>query len=1074
MSIPRAPMRGPPMQNPGIRGPPNTMPPPPNQMRGPPSNNVNTGGAILGTQNMRPQMSEQQAMSGPRIRGPPNSMPTQRGAIRGPPQNVRGPPNALRPPMQQQNNVRGPPTGISQQMGTPRAGPPQQNPPSTQGGWRPAPRASAANISTMNSGQARPGGSFGPPRSQGPPASKISGGPPQITNNGSSFAGPRPPSSRPPFIKAQQPHTTGQQQFQSSTPPTQQFQAVGGVAQQQDLAPKSEPFTDIADACDKRYMRCTAEKLPGSASALAQSRLPVGILCCPMALDVDHESPLDVVNFGSTGIIRCKKCRAYVNPYVSWVNNGRQWRCNVCGFVNEVPNSYFCQLDPETGRRRDVDQRPELLKGSVELSAPGEYMVRPPQPPVYVFCIDVSTTAIASGVVDVIADSILASLDKLPGKPRTLVALITYDATCVHFYNLKASLSTPQMISVPDISDLFIPLPDDLLVNLTESREIIEHLLRALPKMHNSDIDSQPIVQPSIPPSGVGPYPTQPPYIKNNRNSSSSQNGPALGSALTAAYRVMGHIGGKLCVFISSLPTCGEAALKPRENPRAYGTDAERLLLRPESTGQNPHWYETRAVEFSRLQIGVELFCTAQQYTDVATLSVLPRITAGQLYYYPNFTLKRDGQKLGAELVRALSRPTGFEAVMRVRCTRGLRVSAFRGNYYIRGHDLLALPNCSPESIFALELSHDDQTPMTTDIATVQASLLYTTSSGERRIRVHTMVIPVAHNVQDIVNTADVDVICNLLAKSAVDIALKQGLDAARTKLQQKCVDIVAAARSAITGAPTSVPAYARGPSTNQRLPPHMQQQYGGPPPSSIMMGGNGPPTNLGGPPSSQANPDSAQSALKLPKSLELLPLYTMGILKSAAFRGGTDINVDERSFILQRLDNMSPQLTRYFIYPRVLPLHMFLLNASTQQDKDLLPPPLNLSCESIVSDGLYLLDNSLQLTILVGANLHRDLLETLFIGDLSSDIGELELKPLISAEKNNHQQSNHLYLLKLHNIIEHLRTDRPPYLMVDIIREGHPTKQPIFLRHFIEDPANFPGGQFTYKEFMAHIQRHS
>ncbi|KAH8097838.1 hypothetical protein JL720_753 [Aureococcus anophagefferens] len=140
--------------------------------------------------------------------------------------------------------------------------------------------------------------------------------------------------------------------------------------------PAAPVVIDEAAQCDPRFMRCTVGKLANSAQTAAASKVPIGIVCQPMALDTDHEAPLDVVNFGSTGIVRCKKCRAYVNPFVSWVNNGRQWRCNVCGFVNDVPNSYFCQLDPETGERRDKQQRPELCKGSVELVAPGEYMVR--------------------------------------------------------------------------------------------------------------------------------------------------------------------------------------------------------------------------------------------------------------------------------------------------------------------------------------------------------------------------------------------------------------------------------------------------------------------------------------------------------------------------------------------------------------------------------------------------------------------------------------------------------------------------------------------------------------------------
>jgi protein transport protein SEC24 len=106
---------------------------------------------------------------------------------------------------------------------------------------------------------------------------------------------------------------------------------------------------------------------------------------------------------------------------------------------------------------------------------------------------------------------------------------------------------------------------------------------------------------------------------------------------------------------------------------------------------------------------------------------------------------------------------------MRVRATRGIRFSAFYGNYFVRGADLLALPNCSADSSFSLDMAYDETVlsaqatqPFLVNphqyiprgnqewrilycvqAITVQAALLYTSAAGERRIRVHTMVIPV-------------------------------------------------------------------------------------------------------------------------------------------------------------------------------------------------------------------------------------------------------------------------------------------------------------------------------------------
>lgn len=69
-------------------------------------------------------------------------------------------------------------------------------------------------------------------------------------------------------------------------------------------------------------------------------------------------------------------------------------------FKNLVPGDYFAHLDA-SGQRVDLDERPELTQGSVEFVAPAEYMVRPPMPPLYFFLIDVSVTAIRSGMVEV-------------------------------------------------------------------------------------------------------------------------------------------------------------------------------------------------------------------------------------------------------------------------------------------------------------------------------------------------------------------------------------------------------------------------------------------------------------------------------------------------------------------------------------------------------------------------------------------------------------------------------------------------------------------------------------------------
>ena len=406
-------------------------------------------------------------------------------------------------------------------------------------------------------------------------------------------------------------------------PPGSSIGGPGGMTQPMPHDPSMPPAvnqgpplptlaeTDMSIKCDPRFLRTTVGKVVNSQAAATTAKIPIGIICSPMKGDVGvTNDQVDVVDFGQTGIVRCKRCRTYINPFASWTDNGRKWRCNICGMVNETHHSYFCHLD-SNGRRTDRDQRPELSKCSVEFVAPNDYMVRAPQPPVYFFVIDVSSYSVASGMLTSCVNAIKQSLDDLPGRPRTQIGFITFDSS-IHFYCLKSTLAAPQMLVVSDTSDIIVPLPEDLLVNLDDSRAVVDNLLDSLPRMfaHSTAVQT------------------------------------CTGPALSAAKRVITHVGGKLCLFQSSLPTLGEGTLPNRDNPRAAGSDKEHNLLNPED-----QWYKDNAIDFSRLQVAVDTFLFSGQYTDLATISVLSKYTSGSCYYYPQFSIARDGQRFEKELI---------------------------------------------------------------------------------------------------------------------------------------------------------------------------------------------------------------------------------------------------------------------------------------------------------------------------------------------------------------------------------------------------------------------------------------
>lgn len=109
--------------------------------------------------------------------------------------------------------------------------------------------------------------------------------------------------------------------------------------------------------------------------------------------------------------------------------------------------------------------------------------------------------------------------------------------------------------------------------------------------------------------------------------------------------------------------------------------------------------------------------------------------------------------------------------------------------------DLLALPNVNPDSGYAMQISIDEDLRDYNQVC-FQSAILYTSSHGERRIRVHTLSLPTAAVMVDIINGAHQEAIVGLLAKMAVDRSLGSSISDAREALINAVIDILNVHRS--------------------------------------------------------------------------------------------------------------------------------------------------------------------------------------------------------------------------------------------------------------------------------------
>lgn len=701
-----------------------------------------------------------------------------------------------------------------------------------------------------------------------------------------------------------------------------------------------QDFLDAAN-CSPDIFRCTMTKIPETNTLLQKSRLPLGILVHPFK-DLDH---LPVIQCST--IVRCRACRTYINPFVFFVDMKR-WKCNLCYRVNELPEEF--QFDPVSKTYGDPSRRPEIKSSTIEYIAPSEYMLRPPQPAVYLFLLDVSHAAIESGYLHTFCNVLTTNLTTLPGDARTQVGFIAFNSA-LHFYSLADGFNQPHEMTVLDVDDVFLPCPDNLLVNLHERKDLICDLLNQLQVRFKDSYDT----------------------------------GCALGAALQAAHKMIASTGGRITVFQSSLPNIGPGALTVREDP-SQRASAEVHHLNPAND-----FYKRLALECSGQQIAVDLFILNSQYVDLATISGISRFSGGCIYHFPLFKASRilNSEHLERTLKRYLTRKIGFEAVMRIRCTRGLSIHTFHGNFFVRSTDLLSLPNVNPEAGFGMQVSIDESL---TDIHTVcfQAALLYTSSKGERRIRVHTLCVPIASTLPDIIAAADQQCIIGVLSKMAVDRSMQSSLSDAREAFINVAIDILSSYKLSL---------------------------------------------NLG----------NSATGLMAPHCLKLLPLYISALLKHVAFRSGTSTRLDDRVKAMCDMKTLPLYLLIQQIYPDLYPVHNLedqntTLNVEGETISQ--PPHLQLTARSLDSKGAFLMDLGEHMIIYVGSGVSQTFLnEALGVPDYASITDQMFNLPNIDTPHNQ----------RLNSFINYLNDEKSFVATLHVIRENSPHRS-TFIERLIED----------------------
>ncbi|KGG52900.1 hypothetical protein DI09_127p60 [Mitosporidium daphniae] len=236
-------------------------------------------------------------------------------------------------------------------------------------------------------------------------------------------------------------------------------------------------YIDDCGISTPSFIRPTIKDIPTSEDILKSSSLSIGLVIQPFSLLSKNEAAVPLIESGPKGPIRCDGCRAYMNPFMKFIDHGRKFKCNLCQFDSIVPDEYFCNLDA-TGKRCDISSRPELHLGTIDMTVTQDYCNRTLSRPKILFLIDVSLSSIQCGLAQTAINSIsyyIQCILSMDGSfTRSPIGIMAYDKD-IHFYICKDTESgakSIELISLSDLEDPFLPVNSESIFSFDSNDDL--------------------------------------------------------------------------------------------------------------------------------------------------------------------------------------------------------------------------------------------------------------------------------------------------------------------------------------------------------------------------------------------------------------------------------------------------------------------------------------------------------------------------------------------------------------------------------------------------------------------------
>uniref|UniRef100_A0A0K0DEP8 SECA_MOTOR_DEAD domain-containing protein n=1 Tax=Angiostrongylus cantonensis TaxID=6313 RepID=A0A0K0DEP8_ANGCA len=299
--------------------------------------------------------------------------------------------------------------------------------------------------------------------------------------------------------------------------------------------------------------------------------------------------------------------------------------------------------------------------------------------------------------------------------------------------------------------------------------------------------------------------------------------------------------------------------------------------------------------------VTVDLFLFPNSFIDVASMAQLSAVTGGNVYKYQYFVAEKDASRFLADLSHDVSRQIAFDCMARVRSSAGIRPITFQGSFYMENSTDLEMASIDEDKSFFAELKHDDK--LSDQNAIIQCAILFTSVSGQRRLRILNLCLPVSSDYNQLYRVADQGALVSYLLKIAVQTNRERGLKEVKEQIFQRCAQILATYREKVS--------------------------------ESAPLG-----------------------QLILPETLKLLPLFVNSIVKNDAISGGSEMTVDDKVWMIELIRGMRMDHSMLLLYPKT--------TGSVRNDIKVDLPKFCLNCYSSEFQA-YLIDNGIVLFLWIG-----------------------------------------------------------------------------------------------------------